>query len=351
MDEASGCFGAALVVFAVLWMMDKAFTAVGTAVYKNGDTIIAFILIVTVGGLIPCAVAYFISDIEYKAKRTEARQIKVEKAEEVARVNRLVRRVRVEFAEIEAEDTANRVEHFKTIASKYDAKIALSMNSEDDVKLPTFHWGGCGDDINAIVKLYRGAGTLYQTIPDIEKSLGEKALMAKRSIKRANKYVVYGGSVGEWCFFMFWTSEYQGFKPALNVDGVLKSNFDKSDLTNSATVEKVPYTIFLKGGLRSERLYVPPYLNPLDLEDQKIRNFRRKMDLAEQREELGMDEEGSNSSGLARMSEKVLKQVKKMQTHEQDLESAIEMINGDPDLSEENKEDAVALLKEQAGLM
>lgn len=307
-----------------------------------------FLLVVALVLIIGCFVlahAYYSAHLAKRRKQT-AKQHKLQREQEYQqRIITEERKVFAHWEQIRTEDAEAQQAFLIHIRKSYRRSISLRANPDDQNHYATFHWKGV-PETDGTVCLYRGGETLHQNIHTIEEQLGEKGLIATRSLKRSGRYQDPRTGLSA-TYFIYWRASYVGTKPALILNGKTVETYKREDLLKGYELTTLPYRKTFKGGLRAERLRIPSIMQPLDREEADLNDLERAQYLQARREKLtGKTKTDEITTAANAAVEQALEETKK----KEELVTAMDGIRARDDIDEEAKDQAIAELQSRFGL-
>lgn len=342
MDDAGGCIGSIIVLFLVMVACEGAANQIGTQVGAVAGPFIillmfALVVMAVVGVVAGCAI--LIEKRHKERRQAQEGEKKRKSAQELERtILKAEREIRAHYEKVGRQDRAAQDHILQRVREAFRGKIYLSDPDGDKNLAPTFSWRGA-PEVKGKIYLYRGGQALYQSVRELRENIDQEGLLATRSLARSGAFVDRSGSGAERTFYLYWAIPHEGKKPAIVLNGETTTGFAREDLLGGYELTTIPYTMFLSGGFKAERISVPAHRNLADREEEEITTALRLKELARQRAKLSGEEETESTVEAA--ARRALDEAKKASREETEVAEVIRDIN-ESDLSDTAKEHAIA---------
>ncbi|MEO0818398.1 MAG: hypothetical protein AAFX86_13970, partial [Pseudomonadota bacterium] len=151
-------------------------------------------------------------------------------------------------------------------------------------------------------------------------------------------------------FYIYWSVEYSGEKPAISVHGQIKETYTAADLKEPHFLTRIPYTTHIKGGLRSVELTTPGRAQPLWREEQELLHAEQRAAFSKRWEALGKGKKTvlTDPGEIVEAAVEVaLRKARREDALDKAFEQQVGVIANDDSLSDDAKEHAIRILEER----
>jgi len=262
-----------------------------------------------------------------------------------------VRLAEAHFTSVRERDQRQRSRLFDSVTSSYRAWIKLSESDRSGARHPFVEWKGA-PGVRGEVHIFRDQmGGLYRSIKEVDSRVGSRGRIAVKPLHRDGSFRHFATRPGSTsAFYVYWTVEYSGERPAISVQGRIKETYTAADLKEPHFLTKIPYTNHIKGGLRSVELTTPGRAQPLWREEQELLHAEQRAAFSKRWEALGKGKKTvlTDPGEIVEAAvEAALREARREDALDKAFEEQVGVIANDNSLSDDAKEHAIRILEER----
>ena len=262
-----------------------------------------------------------------------------------------VRLAEAHFTSVRDRDQRQRSRLFDSVTSSYRAWIKLSDSDRSGARHPFIEWKGA-PSVRGEVHIFRDQmGGLYRSIREVDSRVGSRGRIAAKPLHRDGSFRHFATRPGSTSsFYVYWTVEYSGEKPAISVHGQIKETYTAADLKEPHFLTRIPYTTHIKGGLRSVELTTPSRAQPLWREEQELLHAEQRAAFSKRWEALGKGKKTvlTDPGEIVEAAvEAALRKARREDALDKAFEQQVDVIANDNSLSDDAKEHAIRILEER----